>query len=91
MDYVKVLVQIQGEVLEMKSGKTKKGKEWFLCRLKNGKGHEDIFVDKNYPKGAIIKANGEMWKIKDNNNVYKFVFKNMKVVDVQGGDSVTFN
>ena len=91
-------VLVEGTVKDIKTGEGKKGK-WYLIKLEQGKGTENIFVDgidKNVGIskltdiiGKDVAIAGELWK--DKNNGYNLTYKNMKVTTVINNDDIPFN
>lgn len=91
-------VIVEGTVKDVKTGGTDKGK-WFLIKLKQGKGTENIFVDgidKNVGIsklsdliGKDVAISGELWR--DKKNGYNLKYAKMKVTTVINNDDILFN
>ena len=92
-------VLVEGTVKDLKTGSVDKGK-WFLIKLQQGKGTENIFVDgidKNVGIsklsdliGKDVVISGELWRDKANN--YNLKYAKMKVTTVINNDEdIPFN
>ena len=90
-------VLVEGTVKDVKTGKGEKG-NWYLIKLEQGKGTENIFVDgidKNVGItkfteliGKDVAIAGELWK--DRKNEYNLTYKNMKLTTVINNDEIPF-
>lgn len=98
-------VLVEGTVKDVKSGQNSKGKAWYMIKLEQGKGTENIFVDgidKNCGVskfsdliGKDVAISGELWK--DKTKGYNLTYIHMKVTTVlqdtqgvQGADELPF-
>lgn len=98
-------VLVEGTVKDVKSGVNAKGKAWYLVKLEQGKGTENVFVegiDKSCGVsklsdliGKDVAISGELWK--DKSKGYNLVYMKMKVTTVlqgvqgvQGADEIPF-
>ena len=93
-------VLVEGTVKDVKSGNSDKNKKWYLIKLEQGKGTENIFVDgidKNVGIskfseliGKDVAISGELWR--DKNNAYNLKYSKMKVTTVINNvDEIPFN
>lgn len=93
-------VIVEGTVKEVKSGNSDKNKKWYLIKLEQGKGTENIFVDgidKNVGIskfadliGKEVAISGELWR--DKANDYNLKYAKMKVTTViNNDDDIPFN
>ena len=86
-------VLVEGTVKDVKTGEGKKGK-WYLIKLEQGKGTENIFVDSIDKNVGISKLTdliskdvtlaGELWR--DKSNSYNLTYSKMKVTTVINND-----
>lgn len=92
-------VLVEGTVKDVKSGGVDKGK-WYLIKLQQGKGTENIFVDgidKNVGIskfsdliGKDVAISGELWR--DKSKDYNLKYAKMKVTTVINNvDEIPFN
>lgn len=91
-------VLVEGTVKDVKSGEGKIGTKWYLIKLEQGKGTENIFVDSIDKNVGISKLTdligkdiaiaGELWR--DKTNSYNLTYSKMKVTTVINNDDVPF-